>query len=280
VKRLIEVCRKPLADIGLGDLQRFAHSLDGLAPVSRGRTLAAIRSLFGFGQRMRYLATNPAAELALPRYERRLAERILDERDVQSLLCAEGKQRDELLLRLVYLAGLRVSEVCQLRWRNLAARGNTGQITVFGKNGKTRAILLPADLWSDLMLLRGNADAPVFPSRTGRSLDRGRIRRMLQQLANHVGIAAPVSPHSLRHAHASQALDHGAPIRLVQATLGLSSVATTTNYLHARPVDSSSRFVSMHVSRSRVMNGVTAAGAAKGETSMNSEAVETNSKTK
>jgi site-specific recombinase XerD len=67
VKRLIEVCRKPLADIGLGGLQRFARSLDGLAPVSRGRTLAAIRSLFGFGQRMRYLATNPAAELALPR---------------------------------------------------------------------------------------------------------------------------------------------------------------------------------------------------------------------
>jgi hypothetical protein len=55
-------------------------------------------------------------------------------------------------------------------------------------------------------------------------------------------VTDPVSPHWLRHAHASHALDHGAPIHLVQATLGHSSVATTSSYLHARPGDSSARF--------------------------------------
>ena len=53
-----------------------------------------------------------------------------------------------------------------------------------------------------------------------------------------------ISPHWLRHAHASHALDHGAPIHLVQATLGHSSVATTSAYLHARPGDSSARYLS------------------------------------
>jgi hypothetical protein len=48
-----------------------------------------------------------------------------------------------------------------------------------------------------------------------------------------------------QHAHASHALDRGAPIHLVQATLGHSSVATTSAYLHARPVDSSARFVTV-----------------------------------
>jgi len=53
----------------------------------------------------------------------------------------------------------------------------------------------------------------------------------------------PVSPHWLRHAHASHALDRGAPIHLVQATLGHASITTTGRYLHARPSDSSSRFL-------------------------------------
>jgi len=75
---------KPLSRITLGDLHGFAQSFidAGLAPVSRARTLAATRSLFGFRQRMRYLPANPAAELPLPVYEIRLAERIVGEEDV------------------------------------------------------------------------------------------------------------------------------------------------------------------------------------------------------
>src|SRR5947209_6501054 len=77
-RRLLDHAKKPLLRITLGDLQNFAHSLieSGLAPVSRVRTLAAIKSLFGFSCRMRYVPTNPAAELALPGYEKRLAEGI------------------------------------------------------------------------------------------------------------------------------------------------------------------------------------------------------------
>jgi hypothetical protein len=65
------------------------------------------------------------------------------------------------------------------------------------------------------------------------------------QAAKRVGIAEAISPHWLRHSHASHALDHGAPIHLVQATLGHSSVATTSAYLHARPGDSSARFLTL-----------------------------------
>ena len=93
------------------------------------------------------MAVNPAAELALPAYENRLAERILAEQDVQRVLAAETEPRNRVLLRLLYAAGLRVSEACHLLWRNLHARGDAGQITVFGKNGMTRAIPLPAEVW-------------------------------------------------------------------------------------------------------------------------------------
>jgi site-specific recombinase XerD len=52
-----------------------------------------------------------------------------------------------------------------------------------------------------------------------------------------------VRPHWLRHAHATHALERGAPLHLVQATLGHASVATTSKYLHARPTDSSARYL-------------------------------------
>jgi len=56
-------------------------------------------------------------------------------------------------------------------------------------------------------------------------------------------VAAKVSPHWLRHAHASHAMDRGAPVHLVKDTLGHASVATTGRYLHARPTDSSSLYL-------------------------------------
>src|SRR5882672_5999650 len=86
--RLVAHIGKPLNAIGLGDLQAFSDSLiaAGLAPVSRVRTLASVKSLFSFCCRTRYLPANPATELVLPPYERRLAERIVAEEDVQRLL--------------------------------------------------------------------------------------------------------------------------------------------------------------------------------------------------
>jgi integrase/recombinase XerD len=57
--------------------------------------------------------------------------------------------------------------------------------------------------------------------------------------ADHAGIQGKVSPHWLRHSHASHALERGTPIHLVQETLGHASIATTGGYLHVRPTDSS-----------------------------------------
>ena len=70
-----------------------------------------------------------------------------------------------VLLRLLYAGGLRVEEIARLAWRDLQERGDAGQVTVYGKGGKTRVVLLPAAIWRELLCFRQGADldAPLFP---------------------------------------------------------------------------------------------------------------------
>jgi integrase/recombinase XerD len=170
----------------------------------------------------------------------------LPEAQVHRLLALEPHPRNRVLLRLLYAGGLRVSEICGLKWRDLQERDGAGQVTVYGKGGKTRFVLLSPPTWQELMTLRGEAapDSPVFTSRKGKGhLCPVQVHRIVRAAAAGAGVEVPVSPHWLRHAHASHALDRGAPVHLVQATLGHASVATTGKYLHARPGDSSARYL-------------------------------------
>jgi integrase/recombinase XerD len=110
----------------------------------------------------------------------------------------------------------------------------------------TRSIQLPDSVWKQLQKLRADAqsDDPVFPSRKKRQpLTDSAIWRIVRKAAERAGPELPVSPHWLRHAHASHARDRGAPIHVVQGTLGHASITTTDRYLHARPKESSSRFL-------------------------------------
>lgn len=238
---------KPLHAVTLGDVQAFADHLERLrlTPGSRHRKLAAVKSLFAFGHRLGYLPFDVARPLRLPAVREALNERTLDEPEVRRLLDAEPHPRNRVILHLLYASAVRVSELVSLRWRDVQPRAEGGQVTVFGKGGKTRTILLPTGVWTALLALRGTAgeDAPVFRSRRGGHLDVSQVLRIVKAAARRAGIEKTISPHWMRHAHASHALDRGAPLHLVQSTLGHSSVSTTSRYLHSRPADSSSRYL-------------------------------------
>lgn len=132
-----------------------------------------------------------------------------------------------------------------MQWGHTQARGDAGQITVCGKREKTRSILLPQSIWKKLTSLRGDAsdEQPVFKSRKRCHLTPSQVWRIVRKASKRAGIQKAISPHWMRHGHASHALDRGAPISLVQATLGHASIATTGRYLHARPSESSSSYL-------------------------------------
>lgn len=245
-QRLLAFVGAPLPSLSLGELQAFADSLAGLAPASQHRTLSAIKSLLTFGHRLGYLPVNVGAALRLPKRKNTLAQRIMSEEQVQQILAKEPDRRAHLLIRLLYASAGRISEICALRWGDTHPRGDAGQITLFGKGGKTRVVLLSKGTWQELVSARGNAiaAAAIFPGRHGKPMSATQAWRIIKRAAERAGLP-DVSPHWFRHAHASHALDRGASIALVQQTLGHASSATTGIYLHARPDDSSGRYLGL-----------------------------------
>ena len=239
---------KPLGRVTMADLQAYAQALGqgSLQPASQNRALTALKSLLAFGHESGYLPFNVGAAVKLRPNRDGLARRILAESDVARMIDRTPEGRDRVLLALLYHSGVRVSELAGLKWWDAGDRGDGGQITVFGKGGKTRSILLKPRIWAMLTALRGEVGpaGPVFRSHKGGGhLDPSQIRRIVYAAARRAGLEQQVSPHWMRHAHASHALDRGAPVHLVQATLGHASVATTGRYLHARPSESSSLYL-------------------------------------
>ena len=242
----------PLRSLTLSDLYGFQHSLSGFAPATQARRISSVKSLLSKGHKLGYLPINLGAGWELPKIENVLGERILDEKQVRDLLAAAQSQRDRVLLRVLYYGGLRISEVCGLRVRHLQPNGEAGQVSVFGKGGRTRTVLLKVTVWRELDQLRtDDSDAPVFRSRQRRpggtrdanQMNPSQVHNIVKAAARRAGLPVGVSAHWLRHAHVSHALDNNAPIHLVRATVGHASLSTTSRYVHARPNESSSTYL-------------------------------------
>jgi integrase/recombinase XerD len=239
------------------DLWEFAQWLgeSGKAQSTQKTYLAAIKSLLSFAHKIGYMRFNVGAAMKLKKTADALHERLLSETDVALMVrltqradyrYKADKQRDVLILKLLYTAGLRVSELVGLTWGDVAKRSERGQITVKGKGDKTRSILLPKHIWDELIIFKGSSsgDVPIFRSRKGgKALHRQNVDPIVKAAACRAGLSDKVSAHWLRHAHATHALERNANVGLVQRTMGHDNVSTTSRYLHARPDESSALYV-------------------------------------
>lgn len=231
----VSAVRKPLADVTLEDVQDWYGSLVG-AEASKRRKLAAVKSCLRFAAENRFIEHNVASPVRPAKVQEDLHERILSEAEVLGMIEGEDDARRKAVLRTLYLMGLRNAEACGLTWRDLTRKKQGGTASIFGKGGKTRHVSVPASLWRQWEETRVDkrADAPVLIGADGRALNHEAISRIVKRAAKRAGITAAVTPHWLRHACASHALDNGAPPHVVQAMLGHSSLATTTRYAHVR----------------------------------------------
>src|SRR5215831_11013132 len=231
-------------------LEAMRTKEDGSAvrPATVNTYVAAVKSFLGFAHRVGFTRFNAAPLIKLKKAPRHIAQRILSEVEVAMLIRAAKTDRDRLMLEVAYFGGLRVSELVSLTWAQVIRRDSgEAQLALVGKGSKERQVLIPAAIAARLFASRGDAPAtaPVFQSvrRPGSPLTERAVNFIVKEAAERAGINPAASIHWLRHAHASHAIDNGAPITLVSATLGHADLKTTSVYAHARPGESSGRYL-------------------------------------
>ena len=225
---------------------RSQRCLAGHSDATARQYVLRIKSLLGYAHKLGYTPFNAGATIKVRSESSHrgatLAKRIVSEVEVSLLIRAAPSKRDRVLLEVAYAGGLRVSELVALAWADVLPRDQGRvQLNVLGKGGKVRQVVLPAIVSRSLLSLRGDAGAndPVFAKRNGGRLTERAVNKMVKRAAEAAGINTAVSPHWLRHAHGSHAIERGASLPQVQATLGHGNISTTSGYLHARPDDSS-----------------------------------------
>ncbi len=246
---------RPLSDATRADVEDYlvACQAEGLSQSTRARRLSAIRQLYRFAHEEGWRTDNPAVQISGPGASRHLPK-TLSEADVTALLAAAAttgrspleRQRNVLLMELLYATGLRVSELVELPLATV--RGNPRMILVKGKGDKERMAPLsdPARLaltqWiahrdreEDLARKEGKpANRHLFPGPGAAGhLTRQQFHGLIKDMALKAGLdPARVSPHVLRHAFATHLLAHGADLRVIQTLLGHADLSTTEIYTH------------------------------------------------
>jgi len=170
---------------------------------------------------------------AIPRRELRV---LLDSARTQQPDVLPCEDTTHLCLALMAATGLRVSELCSLRVRDV--RPDTGEITVYGKGARERIVIIANSRVRKVMASYvrtlpepDRATAPLFRNRRGRQLTPQCLRLRLHSVARR-GRLGRVTPHMLRHTAATLLLEGGVDIRFVQRLLGHASIATTQIYTH------------------------------------------------
>jgi integrase/recombinase XerC len=208
----------------------------GLSPKSLQRRLSACRSYYRWLLKHGRIAASPADAIRAPRAPRRLPQ-VLDPDEAKALVEVDTGAplglRDRALLELFYSSGLRLSELCALRWRDLDLA--VGLVTVLGKGSRQRTVPVGSHARAALAAWReaqrAASDAPVFPGRAGPITPRA-VQQRLRLLAQRQGLFKRVHPHLLRHSFASHVLESSGDLRGVQELLGHADIATTQIYTH------------------------------------------------
>jgi integrase/recombinase XerC len=209
----------------------------GLSPKSLQRRLSACRSFYRWLLRHGRIQASPAAAIRAPKAPRKLPQ-VLDADEAARLVEVPTDVplglRDRALLELFYSSGLRLSELCALRWHDLDLAD--GLVTVLGKGSKTRSVPVGSHArnalaaWREEQRPATNA-TPVFPGRNGPITPRA-VQLRLRLLAHRQGLFKRVHPHLLRHSFASHVLESSGDLRGVQELLGHADIATTQIYTH------------------------------------------------
>ena len=221
------------------DIEGFARDLEarGRARATVTRRLCTIAGFYRYAVEEELLEHSPAAHVRRPRVDYESHAVALDRNQLGALLVAAGlgPPREHALISLLALNGLRVSEATGADIEHLGLERGHRTLTITRKGGKVVTIPLAPRTPRAIDLAIGDpTDRPVFLTADGRRLDRHGAGRIVRRLARRARIGKAVTPHTLRHAFMTAALDAGVPLRDVQEAASHADPRTTIRYDRAR----------------------------------------------
>lgn len=209
----------------------FLKSISHLESSSRARKVATLRRFFNYLKQEKCIENLPSF-LVTPKKAQKIPHFIsVDEAiaifDYFSKTPKESEQKHFTLFLLLYGAGLRVSEACQLKWTHIDLPQR--QLRILGKGQKTRLISFPSLLSEQLKVLKKMETLFIWGPQP---LNPRTAYNMIRHCGNSAHLSKPLNPHALRHSFATHLLNDGADLRVIQEMLGHSTLATTEKYTH------------------------------------------------
>lgn len=205
------------------------------------RMISALRSFFKYLKKEDKVDTNPLDLITSPKVEKKLPK-YLTINDVEKILNAPDMSnkvgvRDAFILELLYVSGIRVSELTSIKLNNISM--SEKKIKIMGKGSKERIVYYGSrcqDLLNKYLNVRKEflrlPNDFLILSNTGKQMSTREIRNIINRLKAKAGIDINISPHTFRHTFATHMLNEGADLRSVQELLGHENLSTTTIYTH------------------------------------------------
>ncbi len=234
-------CQKAPEDVKEEDIARYVRHLSKkrLKPTSISRKLSSLRTFYRYLKRAGLIKENPARAVRNPKTGRRLPAYLSPE-EVDTLIESAESYRDRAILELLYSTGIRVSELCNLKVRDIDLRnmkaivvgkGKRERIVYFGEKAKEALLKYIQEERPKYLEKHPELSEHLFLSRKGKLSDMS-VRRMIKRCASKAGIHKEVYPHLLRHTFATHMLEGGLDLRSVQELLGHKNIETTEVYTH------------------------------------------------
>lgn len=223
------------ASIAPRDVRLFLSSLSGLSSATIRRTLYGVSAFLEHLVKTEIIPSNPASPIDPPKVKHKLPE-VPSQSQCRRLLDACETPTESAVIGLMLLAGLRRSEVLGLDVSDVAA--DLSSLRIEGKGGRQRDVPVSAQLRTILdeyLSARDQTDSPaLLVNAVGNRMQTTSFYRIFSRVLGRANLGdSGITPHSLRHAFATELVRAGVDVATISELLGHASIATTSIYLHA-----------------------------------------------
>ena len=225
--KFLKYARKEAADILEEDVKRFIGKLikERLSQNSISLVKASLK--FYYEDMLKKNVVN----FKTPRITKKLPT-VLSKEEVKKLFVSSPNKKSNLMLKMLYSSGLRVSELVNLKIEDLEPSQKMGWVRS-GKGRKDRMLILSENILGELNAFISQKSAQngyLFSNKAGNHLTSRNLQKLIKKASERAGINKRVTPHSLRHSFATHLLENGTDIRKIQELLGHSNLQTTQIY--------------------------------------------------